>query len=118
MEPPIIVHSEIEFPLDMETIVPKNILVEVEDISRADAAAQVVARHEFTPGPISGGARIPVLIEVLPDALDQRHSYSVRVHVDVNGSGEINRGDFITMQSYPVLTHGYGAHVHVSVRQV
>ncbi|MBL8145990.1 MAG: hypothetical protein JNL34_06370, partial [Anaerolineae bacterium] len=44
--------------------------------------------------------------------------YSVRAHIATSGSGEVERGDYITMQSYPVLTRGYGNRVTLAVRRV
>ena len=39
--------------------------------------------------------------------VDLRRSYSIRVHIDVDNNSKINSGDFITMESYPVITYGY-----------
>jgi hypothetical protein len=47
-----------------------------------------------------------------------RRSYSVRVHIDVAGSGEVDKGDLITTQSYPVLTSGGGGEIRIEVRRV
>jgi hypothetical protein len=45
-------------------------------------------------------------------------SYSVHVHVDVSGSGQVEIGDLITTQTYPVLTHGFPDRVEVTLRRV
>ena len=37
---------------------------------------------------------------------------------DVDGDGQVSRGDYITMESYPVLTHGYPHVVIVRLRKV
>jgi hypothetical protein len=50
--------------------------------------------------------------------IDRRGSYSLRVHVDVTGSGEVERGDMITTQSYPVLTGSEPAETRVEVRRI
>jgi putative lipoprotein len=118
MEPPRHLRCEIELPLDEEIIEPSHVLVELENISRADAPSEVVASLQLYPGELRGGDLISLELEVPMDALDQRHLYSVRVHVDMTGSGEVERGDFITMQSFPVLTRGYGDNVRVTVRKV
>jgi len=44
--------------------------------------------------------------------------YSVSVHIDVSGSGEIERGDLISTQIYPVLTRGHGDEARVQVKRV
>ena len=61
--------------------------------------------------------------EAVPFALkgkieDDRASYTISVHVDVDGDGAISPGDFINMQSYPVLTFGYPSHVSVEVKRI
>ena len=53
------------------------------------------------------------------DIVDLRRSYSIRVHIDVDNNGKINSGDFITMESYPVITYGYPKdNISVHVRKV
>jgi uncharacterized protein (DUF2141 family) len=47
-----------------------------------------------------------------------RARYAVSVHIDVDGNGKINSGDFINMESYPVLTYGYPDNILVYVRQI
>lgn len=118
MPKPRIIRGEIELPPDAPTFKPAHVLVELEDISRADAPSQVVARLRLVTGVLHGGDLIPFALEVLDSALDERNLYSVRVHVDMSGSGEVEHGDYITMQSYPVLTRGYADTVRVAVRRV
>lgn len=36
-----------------------------------------------------------------------RGVYAVNVHVDVDNNSNINSGDFINMESCPVISHGY-----------
>ena len=51
--------------------------------------------------------------------VDFRRLYAIRVHIDVDNNGKINPGDFVNMQSYPVITHGYPKdNVSVHVKQV
>jgi hypothetical protein len=49
---------------------------------------------------------------------DMRARYQVRVHVDVDKDGKVSRGDYITTESYPVLTFGHPSRVRVRVRPV
>ena len=49
----------------------------------------------------------------------RRRLYAVSVHIDVDNNGKINSGDFISMESYPVITDRYPKdNVIVHVRQV
>ena len=44
---------------------------------------------------------------------DAQASYCVSVHIDQDGDGQIKPGDFVTTQSYPVITFGYPSRVRV-----
>ncbi len=93
------------------------VLVQVEDVSRMDAPSIVVAEQRIEDVPLDGG-RLPFEIEVPAGLIDRRASYSLRVHVDVTGTGEVERGDLITTQSYPVLTGAEPAETRVEVRRI
>ena len=89
------------------------VLVQVQDVTMADARAVTVAE---ATGSIRGeeGGRLAT-VEL---ALEQAPAGAiVRVHVDVDGSGRVSRGDFITMESYPV-PRAERATLEVAVRKV
>ena len=88
--------------------------VRIEDVTRADADARLVASVELRAAP--GGERIPFLFDV--PQVDPTADYSVRVHVDLDGRGEVDVGDLVSVQSYPVLTRGHGNRASVEVRRV
>lgn len=118
MNRPRVVQGVIELPSDAPEFTPAGILVELEDVSRADAPSPVVQRVQIPPRALSGGAVVPFVLEVPAERVSERNSYSIRVHVDLSGTGEIQPGDYISMQSFPVLTQGHGDRVCVSVRRV
>jgi putative lipoprotein len=95
-----------------------ELIVAVEDVSRADAPAIVVGEMRRRGVRLSPGATLPFEVAVPDDRIDRRRSYSVRVHIDVAGSGEVDKGDLVTTQSYPVLTSGGGGDVRIEVRRV
>lgn len=113
-----LVRGEIMLPHDVTPFTPAHVLIELEDISRADAPSQVMARLLLAPRELREDDLIPFTIEVTASALNEQHLYSIRVHIDASGSGQVERGDYITVQSYPVLTRGYGDNVRVAVCQV
>lgn len=43
--------------------------------------------------------------------------YAVQAHVDVDGDAQISKGDFITMESFPVF-NGYPSTVDITVKRV
>lgn len=92
--------------------------VRLLDTSRADAAARVVAEQilEDVAERANRGEALTFSIDGELD--DERARYTISVHVDADADGRISPGDFITMQSYPVLTFGYPSRVSVEVRRV
>lgn len=109
--PEITVH--IEFP-EPPPIVTRTARIVVEDVSTADLRATRVSDRRITPA--DPEELRSVTIDV-PEP-DLRASYSVRVHIDVDGSGAISAGDFVSTQSHPVLTRGHGTEVTVPVTRV
>jgi putative lipoprotein len=95
-----------------------DLFVQVEDVSRADAASEVVGEHRVSGVPVRAGQVLPFEIEIPTGKVDPKHSYSVRAHVDMTGSGKVETGDLITTQSYPVLTQGYGSEANLTVKRI
>jgi len=92
--------------------------VRLLDTSLADAPTTTVQQMI-----VSGIARLlsngkPVAFALSILTIDPRVNYTVDIHVDDDGDGQISRGDYINMQSYPVLTFGHPDRVVVEVRQV
>lgn len=61
---------------------------------------------------------LPFTVEIPAGLIDDRRSYSVRVHIDMSGSGIVKVGDFVSTQTYPVLTRGHGDKARISVKRV
>jgi putative lipoprotein len=109
------VHGEIILPsADIPTQIA-DLVVQVENVSRADAPSVVIGEQRQSSISLPSGAALPFAVEVPAELVDERDCYSVRVHIDVSGSGEVEVGDLVTTQSYPVLTrrHGNEARIHV-----
>ena len=109
------VHGEIILPsADIPTQIA-DLVVQVENVSRADAPSVVIAEQRQSSISLPSGAALPFAVEVPAELVDERDSYSVRVHIDVSASGEVDVGDLVSTRSYPVLTrrHGNEARIHV-----
>jgi putative lipoprotein len=112
------VRGHIILPTDGAPPQAADVIIQVEDISRADAPSMIIGEQHQTNVSLHAGAVLPFCIEVPAEQVDKRRSYSVRVHVDVAGSGQVKVGDLVSTQTYPVLTHGYGDEVQIGVRRV
>jgi uncharacterized lipoprotein YbaY len=75
----------------------------LEDVSKADAAAEVIGRAR-----VENPGNPPIRFEIPYDTsrIDPRMSYAVRARITVDG-----KPFFITDQHYPVLTRGKGDEV-------
>ncbi|MET7620343.1 YbaY family lipoprotein [Streptomyces sp. NPDC005408] len=90
----------VSLPPDAPTGPATRFLVEVRDVSRADAPSTVVGAQVQSDIELAPGGRVPFTVEV-PD-LDPTASYGLRVHVDLSGTGTVEAGDLISTQATPV----------------
>ena len=95
-----------------------ELVVQVEDVSRADAPSRVVGEQRVRDVHLAPGGRLPFQVEVPAHDVDPGLSYSLRAHVDVSGSGEVEPGDLLTTQSYPVLTTDQADAPTVAVQRI
>ena len=98
----------------MSAEVTGTVRVRLEDVSRADAPARVVAEAVVREARLAA----PVPFALRAPAVDERARYVVRAHVDVDGDGAVGLGDYVSTQSTPVLTHGAPRRVEVIARRV
>lgn len=90
--------------------------VVVEDVSLADAPARIVGEQRLHLEQFTGDASFSV--GIASSVIDPSRSYSVRVHIAQEDREEIKKGDFVSTQAYPVLTHGAGNQLVVQVSKV
>jgi len=50
-----------------------------------------------------GGESLPFEIRIRPDVIEPRSHYVLRVHVDIDGTGSVSRGDFVSTKSHQVI---------------
>lgn len=114
---PSLVTGSILFSKDLGSFSGAKVNVYLEDVSSLDAPSKIVAK-QVIPN-ISHEMGTENLVKfALPSETSKRASYSIRVHVSLHGDEQIHRGDYITMESYPVLTFGYPDRVSVLVQEV
>ena len=86
-----------------------TVRVTVWDVTRADAVARPVATRSVHP---HGGTVDGVELPAPPPVRGKR--YQVSVHVDVDGSGEVVPGDWVSTAAHPVPSRGGDLLVPVS----
>jgi putative lipoprotein len=93
-----------------------KVYVRLEDTSRADASSRIVAEQTLSGADL--GAGTPLQFELrgaLPDRVSQ---CNLRVHVDVDGDGQVSPGDYVSTESYPVTRSTAQQVLQVRVRRV
>ncbi len=112
------VDGEITFAERAELPPQAKAYVRLLDTSLADAAAKTVAEAVFEDiaRKVNEGETIKFILE--GEIQDERGDYTVSAHIDADGDGKMSPGDFISMQSYPVITHGSPSQVTVQVKKI
>jgi hypothetical protein len=113
-----IIKGEIKFEDHALSFINATMHVYLENVSVVDASSEVVGFYVRKNVNFPNNRARTLSFEITGRDLDERESYSIRAHIDINGDGSISKGDFISMQSYPVATFGHPCQISVLVRQV
>ena len=92
---------------------PLSGVVRVVDVTYADGPSTTIATQTIS---VTGPGPIPFSIPV--SNIDAKASYSVQVHLDADADGAVSEGDYLTVESFPVLTFGYGSVIDVTARRL
>lgn len=112
------VTGRVVFGPDARPFSGATVRVQIEDVSLADAAAQILTEQVIHNISYTPDSAVEVPFALAAGRTDERRDYVVRVHVDLNGDGQIQPGDYISTESYPVLTYGRPRDLTVRVHRV
>lgn len=112
------VRGTVVLPDDVPSTGSAELVVRVEDVSRADAPSVVIGETRLEDVPLEPGGTLPFEVDVAADVVEHGHSYAISAHLDLSRSGTVEIGDYVSTQSNPVLTYGYGDEAVVAVRRV
>src|SRR5215468_10862767 len=107
------VTGNIVLPANAPTVNADQILIEVRDISLADAPSTVIAHERLDDVALKPNGQVRFKIPV-PEVESNRR-LSLRVHVNLDGSGRTNSGDLLTTASHPIPNTGTPAPLEVPV---
>jgi hypothetical protein len=80
-----------------------KVYVTLEDVGRIDAEAIIIHQEILHDKAHSEGKYDFFEFQFESAESNSIHPrYNLRAHVDITGSGEVNEGDLVTTQSYPV----------------
>ena len=117
-----LVTGHVKFEQDPPHFSNAVLTVKLADVSLADAQSPVIAIHTQSIGSddING-----LSFELSPDAenieINPKSTYSVSAHLSLHPNDnptEIRQGDYLTTQSYPVLTQGNPSTIDVEVKPI
>jgi uncharacterized lipoprotein YbaY len=99
----IVLRGKIVFPPGDRPAEAERVVASIEDVSHADAPAELIARHVQEKVTVPQDEKASLLFAIgYPASVDPRSRYAVRVHVDVTGTETVTPGDFVSTVSYPV----------------
>jgi hypothetical protein len=97
---------------------PATVYVRLLDTSRIDAAARKVAEVVLYDVQLDRVQDDGIEFCLMVGDLDPRAQYEIGVLVDLDGDGRKSKGDYLNMQSYPVITRGHPNQVEVQARRI
>jgi uncharacterized lipoprotein YbaY len=104
--------GNVVFGADAQQVRDATVYVRLEEVSRADAPSRIVAEQVLRGVTYEPGQ--PLQFELRGTVPADRASYRLRVHVDVDGDGQVSRGDYVSTESIPVTPST--AHLPLQVR--
>ena len=125
-----LLRGKIIFENNVKSFAGATVYIRLEDVTMQDAPSKLILQQVINNVSYGSGAddiaghnhhQKKLQFALFGDRIvvDARRLYTITVHIDVDNNGKINPGDFINMESYPVITHGYPKDsVSVYVRQV
>ena len=113
-----VVKGEIKFAGEPDLPASAKAYVRLSNTSLADAPSAVVAEQviDHVASFLGKSEKLAFVLE--PNSIDEHDTYTVNVLVDIDGDGKVSVGDYISMQSYPVLTFGYPNEITIEVKRV
>lgn len=113
----LLVKGTILFDNDVEPVSGASVYVRLEDVSRVDTAASVIA-EQVIRGVQAGGDVRQLDFAIHGNELEPRAHYVVRVHVDVDNDGEVSVGDYVSTASHPVTLSTFSEAITIPVHLV
>jgi hypothetical protein len=98
------ISGDIILPPDCPIVSGATVLIEIRDVSRADALSTVVAQTRLTEVNLRPGDSIPFSL-IVPE-VSEAQSLGVQIHISSGKENKIMPGDLLTTRSYPVPSRG------------
>lgn len=90
--------------------------VRLEDVSLMDAPSKLVAEQVLRDIELSDGG--PIAFTLRAPRPSEKARLNLSAHISITGTSDIQKGDYITMQSYPITSQVNTEPIRVIVRRV
>src|SRR6056297_440554 len=98
------IRGKLVFEKDLPDFSGADVYVMLEDVGRIDAGADILQKETLSSISHKAGETNEVEFQIESEESGNDHPrYNLRAHVDISGNGEVEKGDFVTTQSYPVF---------------
>jgi uncharacterized lipoprotein YbaY len=111
-----LVKGIIVFEDNIKPFTGATIYIRLLDVSLQDAPSKLIAEQVIKNASYSNDQKIEFAI--YGNITNNYARHSINIHVDTDNNGKISKGDFITMQSYPVITFNYPNNIEVNVKEI
>ena len=112
---PVLVTGEIEFPQGTAPFSGATAYISLESVGMIDMPSTVVV--EQTLNNVSyGGSNLSFELNGTVD--ENSGGLNMRVHISMQGSDDVQKGDYLNKRTYTVLKNGYPDKVTVAVDEV
>ena len=97
----MLVKGVIEFPEVLQPLCGATLWVRLQEVGRADGDGQTVAEQAL-PGISLSTPGENLAFALVAPVLDPRGTYAIEAHLDVRGTGDVEIGDYRTMEHFGV----------------
>ena len=94
------------------------VFIRLFDTSLADVPSKKVGEVVYDQVALASIFSLGLPFEMKMDTIDPHLRYTIRVLVDLDKDGKKGKGDYISKQSYPVLTKGAPDSIEVVVSKI
>ncbi len=92
------------------------VLIEVRDVTLMDVPSKVIAEQSLGNISLEPNTRIPFEFQI--SDVESNRALALRVHISMDGSGQIKSGDLLTTANYPVPTAGSVPFLEVKITRI
>lgn len=113
-----LVTGSILFSKELSSFSGATANVYLEDVSLVDAPSKIITKQVIPNISHQMGTENQIEFALFGEMPNPRAKYSISVQVTLHEDESIHQGDYINMESYPVLTFGNPDQISVLVQEV